>query len=73
MISGASRAIQDVIDQRTVEEEDRLQQLSYRGKATMFQSIEDVQLMAHDPLYEEAEGADTMDGGLTTARKDGGA
>lgn len=42
LISGASRAIQDVIDKRVIDEEDRIYQLSHRGKATMFQSIEDV-------------------------------
>ena len=32
-----------------------MQQLSHRGKATMFQSIEDVQMQTVDPYYEEAD------------------
>ena len=32
-----------------------MQQLSTRKKATMFQSIDDVQLQTHDPYYEEVD------------------
>ena len=43
-------------------------QLSQRGKATMFQSIEDVQLQSHDPYYEEVDEAADM----PTSARDGG-
>ena len=60
MISGASRAVQDVIDQQTIENEEAMYQLSARGKATMFQQIDDVQLQTHDPYYEEVDEAADM-------------
>ena len=56
LISGASRAIQDVIDPKVVEQEERIQMLSARGKATMFQTIDDeIQLQTHDPHFEDVE------------------
>ena len=63
LISGASRAIQDVIDKRVIEQEEKLQQLSHRSKANMFQSIDEVQMQTYipffcmtiDPYYEELD------------------
>ena len=68
MIAGASRAVQDVIDRQAVDDEERMYQLSQRGKATMFQSIEDVQLQSHDPYYEEVDEAADM----PTSSREGG-
>ena len=55
LISGASRAIQDVIDRRVIEQEEKLQQLTHRSKTNMFQSIDEVQMQTIDPYYEELD------------------
>lgn len=49
---------------REVDQEDQMLQLSHRQKATMFQSIDDVQLQTQDPYYDEV---DTLD--ANTARE----
>ena len=47
--------MQDVIDKREVEEEERNYQMSARGRAMMFQNIDDVQLQTYDPYYDEID------------------